>query len=82
MPKDRVCSWICVRAWNRENKVPTMDATAIGGSDSDARIRSKSPYNSRTAASAPPERPAYQKYDVAVHKSGIDGFGRGGVFGV
>ena len=22
-----------------------------------------------------PERPAYQKYDVAVHKSGIDGFG-------
>ena len=23
----------------------------------------------------PPERPAYQKYDVAVRKSGIDGFG-------
>jgi len=22
-----------------------------------------------------PERPAYQKYDVSVHKSGIDGFG-------
>ena len=26
-------------------------------------------------ANPSPERPAYQKYDVAVHKSGIDGFG-------
>ena len=31
---ESVCSWICVSAWNNENKVPTIAATAIGGNDS------------------------------------------------
>src|SRR5690606_35275946 len=30
MPKDSVCSWICVRACSRLTKIPTRDATVIG----------------------------------------------------